>query len=549
MPVMVRLMDPARLRRDESGTIAVMVGLLSMVILGMAAIAVDMGQVYAKRASLQSAVDQAVLAAAAKIDGNTGPCTAEAQSTAKTFLVSNWIDQGGDPKAVSNINLGGGATDGDGYMTCTGWRVDLWAPTAKVDLGLAEAIPGNDLKEIQVPAHAAAEIKSPKLATLPMYISAGCVSGSQVTITDPPNGHTPDLQTPNFPETGSDNGLTIGQVRPNRFLDDDIASGATNVKVQLGTGGKYEVGDRIWFTNHDALSDKHSYTVGSVDVGSNQTTFPLPAAVTSTPGIWWVRVDRGGLLTPDTEAEAITVGDIGLCNGSLSGNFGTLVLARSDPSHELVKNIILGAEPDLTVNASSAIPCPVAQSETTPTSPTDCISTKPGFPGNELTQGLIQGVDGLNGRLDVNTTPGCDRNGGSSRTPGTYALNDDNLKCFLVNGATIANVRLGGPDQVGLSGEIISSPRFFRIPILPEDPNHGTSTNYPIIDYFYVFITTEGVSPVNGYNGITMRTNGTKIETLSLAALNANSLPDTVPHPGKVTAYTGSGPKVVVLVD
>ena len=53
--------------RTESGTVAVMVALMSMVILGMAAVAIDVGQVYAKRASLQSAVDQAVLAAAAEL--------------------------------------------------------------------------------------------------------------------------------------------------------------------------------------------------------------------------------------------------------------------------------------------------------------------------------------------------------------------------------------------------------------------------------------------------------------------------------------------------
>lgn len=545
---MRRLFGPARTRRDESGTIAIMVALMSMVILGMAAIAVDMGQVYAKRASLQSAVDQAVLAAAAHIDG-TNVCTASAASTAKTFLISNWIDQGGDPKAVSDIDLSGSSTDGDGYMTCTGWRVDLWAPTAKVNLGLARAV--TTLDRINVPAHAAAEIKSPKLATLPMYISASCVSGSQVSITDPPNGQAAAISPPDFPETGLTNTLTFaGQLSPNRFLDDDIAAGDTDITVKL-QGDKYAAGDTIWFTNHDDLTVKHSHTVASADVDKTQTTFALPADVASNPGVWWVRIQRGGIFMADSEARSITVGDIGLCNGSLSGNFGTLVLARTDPSHELVKNIILGAEPELTINPSSAVPCPVAQSETTPTSPTDCISTKPGFPGSELTDGLIHGLtsEGLDGRLDVNTMTGCDRNGGSSRTPGAYALNDDNLKCFLVNGATIANVRLGGPDQVGLSGEIISSPRFFRIPILPEDPSRGTSTNYPIIDYYYVFITTEGVSPVSGYNGITMRNNGTKIESLSIAMLNASSLPDTVPHPGKVTAYTGSGPKVVVLVD
>lgn len=521
---------------------------MSMVILGMAAVAVDMGQVYAKRASLQSAVDHAVLAAAAKIDGNSGPCTAAAQSTAKDFLISNWIDQGGDPKAIADIDLGGSATDGDGFMTCTGWRVDLWAPTAKVDLGLAKAVA--DETTINVPAHAAAEIKSPNLATLPMYIASSCIAGSQVQITDPPKGHSDALDAPDFPETGATTTLKFSNSwSDTRFLDDDIAAGNTAIKVQL-QGSKYELGDIITFTSHEDLTTTYSHTVSSADVDKNATTFDLPADVAANSGIWWVRVSRGGVFMQDSEARAITVGDIGLCNGALSGNFGTLNIARSEPDHELVKNIILGAEPYLTVNANpTVIPCPVAQSETNPTSPTDCVSTKPGFPGSELTNGLIHGADGLEGRLKTPTTPGCSRSGTDSLTPGTYALNDDTVACYLVNGATLSNALYPSTTVDALSGSIVGSPRFFRIPILPEDPTHGTSTNYPILGYRYVFITTEGTSSISGYNGLTMRTNGNKIETLSMAILNENALPDTVPHPGDVVDYTGSGPKVIVLVD
>lgn len=535
--------------RDEVGAIAVMVALMAMVILGMAAVAVDMGQVYAKRASLQSAVDQAVLAAAVKIDGKDGACTPEAQSTAKTFLISNWIDQGGDPKAIANINLSGSATDGDGFMQCTGWRVDLWAPTAKVNLGLAQAV--TDETSINVPAHAAAEIKSPKMSTLPMYIAQSCVSGSQIQITDPPKGHTDALTSPTFTEPESPALPTFSNSwSDTSFLDADIAAGNTAIKVQLQGSSKYVTGDVITFTSHENLATTYSHTVASADVGKNSTTFNLPADVAASPGIWWVRISRGGVFMADSEARAITVGDIGLCNGSLSGNFGTLRLARSEPDHELVKNIILGAEPLLTINsAPNTVPCPVAQSETTPTSPTDCVSTKPGFPGNELTSGLILGADGLDGRLDVPTNPGCSRSGTSSQTPGTYALNDDTIACYLLDGATISDALYPSTTTDALSGSIVTSPRFFRIPILPEDPIHGTSTNYPIQGFRYVFISTEGTSSITGYNGITMRSSGNKIQTLSVAVLNEHALPDTVPNPGDVVDYTGSGPKVVVLVE
>ena len=96
-----------------------------------------------------------------------------------------------------HINLSGSATDGDGFMQCTGWRVDLWAPTAKVNLGLAQAV--TDETSINVPAHAAAEIKSPKMATLPIYIAQSCIAGSQIQITDPPKGHADALTSPPSP--------------------------------------------------------------------------------------------------------------------------------------------------------------------------------------------------------------------------------------------------------------------------------------------------------------------------------------------------------------
>jgi hypothetical protein len=426
--------------------------------------------------------------------------------------------------------------------------VDLWAPTAKVNLGLAKAV--TDETSINVPAHAAAEIKSPNLATLPMYIAQSCMSGSQIQITDPPKGHSDALDAPDFPETGATTTLTFSNSwSDTRFLDDDIAAGNTAIKVQL-QGSKYESGDIITFTSHEDLTTTYSHTVSAADVDKNATTFNLPADVAANPGIWWVRVSRGGVFMQDAEARAITVGDIGLCNGALSGNFGTLNISRSEPDHELVKNIILGAEPLLTVNANpTVIPCPVAQSETSPNSPTDCISTKPGFPGSELTNGLILGADGLKGRLDAPTTPGCSRSGTDSLTPGDYALNDDTVACFLVNGASLSNALYPSTSTDALSGAIVTSPRFFRIPILPEDPKHGTSTNYPIQGYRYVFITAEASGSISGYNGLTMRTNGTKIETLTMAVLNEAALPDTVPNPGDVVDYTGSGPKVVVLVD
>lgn len=531
-------------RRDERGATAVLVAVVSMALFGAGALAVDVGQVFAKRAALQSTVDMAVLAAAAQLD-HEDSCNSEVVTVAATYLTNANItpDQAG-------VDLSGGPGDTDGFIECQDWTVRLWAPTSHVNFGMAQAVMDETDPGLDVPAYAEAQVRSPKFATLPMYAAQSCVSGGQLQITDPPNGQQ-KLKPPDFPETGAVvEGLKFnGPPAPDRFLDADLAAGNTTITLKVTP--KFEAGDVITFTRHDDIDAPWvPYSVPSSAVGDTKVSFSLPATVTGDPGLWWVRVQRGGVFMADEHARSITVGDLGVCNGSLSGNFGTLNIARADHSHELIKNIIFGAEPTLALSSLTAPPCPVAQSETQPTDGTDCVSTKPGFPGNELTQGLVTGLNsGLpKGRLDADTTQPCSRSGDGSRTPGSYALNDDTLACFLTGDAAVSDVVLGGGGQNSLSGDVLGSPRFFRIPQLPEDPAHGASVNYPITDFYYVFLTGEASGPITGYNGLTMRPNGTRIQSMTVAVLDPKSLPTTVTNDGHTTDYGGSGPKVVVLV-
>ncbi len=159
-------------RRHERGAAAILVAGLAVVLLGVGAIAVDMGQVYAKRASLQNAADMAALAAAAHLDGSN-TCTSAARATAEAYLRDNWIDTATDPISV---NLGGSPTDGDGFIQCTKWKVKVWAPSARVDYGLARVVlPKNSTtdKGILVPAAAEVGVYSPKANIMPAYRGLG----------------------------------------------------------------------------------------------------------------------------------------------------------------------------------------------------------------------------------------------------------------------------------------------------------------------------------------------------------------------------------------
>ncbi|MGY1827784.1 MULTISPECIES: pilus assembly protein TadG-related protein [unclassified Blastococcus] len=78
---MQRLTLRGRLRRDEHGASAVLLSLLLVPMLGFAAIAVDIGALYAERARLQVAADAAALAVASDCArGNCGDMLATAQS-------------------------------------------------------------------------------------------------------------------------------------------------------------------------------------------------------------------------------------------------------------------------------------------------------------------------------------------------------------------------------------------------------------------------------------------------------------------------------------
>ena len=73
-------------RRDARGAVAVMVAVTATVLFAVGAVAVDMGNVYHKRADLQTNVDLAVLAAAAKL-----PDQAAARLEATDYLDRNEV--------------------------------------------------------------------------------------------------------------------------------------------------------------------------------------------------------------------------------------------------------------------------------------------------------------------------------------------------------------------------------------------------------------------------------------------------------------------------
>ena len=85
----MRSLIRSRIRRDDAGAVIVFVALMMVVLLGMGALVIDVGQLYAERRELQNGADAAALAVAQDCAG--GDCLDEA-TTADTYADDNAHD-------------------------------------------------------------------------------------------------------------------------------------------------------------------------------------------------------------------------------------------------------------------------------------------------------------------------------------------------------------------------------------------------------------------------------------------------------------------------
>jgi Flp pilus assembly protein TadG len=542
-------MNRLRTGRDERGAAALLFALLATVLFGVGAFAVDIGHAYATRSLEQTDVDTAVLAAAQDLD-NGGACNPEVVNTAMDYLQKAENKVSGQPTA---IDLGGSADDGDGYIHCDHWRVDLWAPDSHVDFGLGRVL-GQD--GVDVGAHAAAQIKAAATnATLPFFAVQGCDSGEQSIRNDSGPAAAPPVPTL-VPDSATHNGAGF------TITPDNVADGTTSATITINGNGMKNV-DTVGFTT---ATGAH-FTVTIAKVGGNGTTsftVSVPSGVLAVEDSWYVRLRTdAGAWSEQTTAQRFQVGPPKLyCDASNEGNFGTIDLPRTDTnSFPLEWNIIKGIQPTLAIHPSPNGECSgkpgSVESKTAPVDGTNCVATEPGLKIAATNAGLVTGKGGLKGRLDAGSTASCSRSGNSDRTPtkiNGYNINDDVLSCFITNGAHISDLVAGNVTGTqALSSDIYRSPRFFWIPVLDTDPFSGKKS-WPIVGFKPGFISDQSLSAtrdapgtISEFNGLTPDSSG--IRELKVVILSDKALPPFAPAVGGEADYTGSGPKALVLVE
>lgn len=542
---------PGGRSKDESGAIAVMVGVLALVLLGVGALAVDLGQIFATRAALQSDTDLAVLAAAAELDGST-VCTAAALDAARRQL--------DDPQLQATVDL----ADGDrsnGELVCDRWLAELWGPEVTVEPGLARAV--GVTGEVDVPAYAAARVHSPAGAgVFPAFTAAGgepdCSWGPQFLIDDALASDVPGLPDDADPlPPARTTPLPTAIEEPN----DPIDIGFAAARTVLGTN--LESATHLAFSTAEGDHVVLPVDDPSVTVSDGRLTIDsLPAAVVSTEGTWWVRLtDQESAPTRWTAPRpdlTISVGEQLLtCRGDLGGAFGTVSL----PPGSVAANIRGGPAYALSIHPSSSGPCApgVGGSIVPRARGTNCVLVTPGFSAADATSGLITSTGA---RLDRQTGPGCspERTSASFRTPPiggrSYWINDDVLTCYFTDAGTrVADV--ARPSYAGgrrISAKIFESPRFFWVPVIGTPAAEGTH-RYAITGFRPAFLTgqTGNATAINPgamqpemNNGIDFGSAG--VERLHVVYLHPDALPESISD-GPVTDYLGVGTKVVRLVE
>jgi hypothetical protein len=581
-------------KRDEAGAYAILFALLATVLMGFAALAIDLGNAMSRKSDVQAQADFAALSAAGQLGAQTsGPIPSTVLDAVRLSINSNQpVNRGGqpcaDPANRSCIADNAVLIDGNllnGEVRWANGGLQVITPQDRVTYGIAGVL---GTPEKRVLGRATVKIFSP-LGAMPVYAVQPCDFGRQ-TITDPANGQVAPVSVPTLEFDAQTNATTLvstdlGQIALN-------ATGTTigltgkgwNTTVKVGffpaDGGAHVEASTF---KDDANVDHPNAPAAPVPYSTSGQSahvvrFPVPTGVSTVEKVWYIRVwnAASGNWSAKSQAIPLRVGEPVLeCDaGSSDGNFGAVKFPRTDVSSQndqLAMNMAtnIQAPMTLTVHTSwtspgtctngqngavtSALPNPGLQPGT------NCLDTDTGLPALAATAGMIKGVGSTPGRLTTKATKsGCSPNGGSNNRTvtiqGTYSINDDVLSCYLTGGASLATIASSSYNgDAVLDQSIYDSPRFFFVPVLHVEPGNGGSQRYSIVDFRPAFLTDEVVagSSVNGShtatadNGVTIEQN--QIKTMKVIFFNSHALPDRTG--GAVTAYFGVGPKIIRMID
>lgn len=592
--------------RSDSGAVAVLVAIMAVVLFGICALVVDLGQDYVVHGATQKDVDFAALAGGAGDDlpappatrscpyGRAASSTDQAVVDVATYVAEHGLfNRRGDgsttpvaPASLVDCQLSNGeAVYGrlvGGVLQYDADTLTVLAPPRHVTYGFARVL-GFDGTDVT--AVATVQIKSPMIRSLPLYAFTGCDYGLQ-TIAQPANGHAAEIVT--LSHAGETNAAILSSLTTSPATTPaSVPLGVTapNDSLVINGSGLANVTDVGFFESGSGSAGPEPVTVPitvpsvTAHTGTSISISDMPTAVSSVRTVWYVRVKIGGswseALTQDSVLKALPL-QVGsptlMCGqGSSSGNFGTLKLTNTSTGapngqwQNIAYNIIDGTQHPLGLypNAHSDWLCAAtdAGAKVWPADGTNCVDTETGLDLDAAASGFITGQGtGLNGGLltKVGDHTGCAADGRPQTTViAGRTLNDDTLSCFFTDDITnVGNITSStyGLGHPVLSSAIYNSPRFALVPVLGAQPTRGGSGRYQIVDIRAAFITDQTASatkstPATPTNGITVAANGNgSLQSIQVVFFNASALPPPPDGTG-VTDYVGRGPKLLRLVN
>ncbi|MGY2875441.1 hypothetical protein ACVW00_002631 [Marmoricola sp. URHA0025 HA25] len=565
--------------RTERGTVAIMVALLSVLLFGCAALAVDLGNAWARGRAVQKQVDVSALSAgwmlpmtatnkltiAGKVAGFLSDADNRAQGQATVTgaqLVDNDLTNG---EVIFQNNDGTPCSD-----KCTQMRV--LAPQAEVDFGFASVI-GIDKTHVQ--REATVRVVSsllPSKKGIPFWLPTGCGYGP--TQADTTQGGSLPSATPTATPTA-----TATATAAPRFVPDPAQVGGHTLNgaavTDVGFGGTTQVNGysvsglsgggvkkitlRAYPPSGTAYVDFAAQTISGSGLSLPQ--FQVSGFdVSAIAGDWYVyalaeknnsftyssnhlviRVTGGPAptATPSATPTAVDTGISVGCLGQERGNFGQL----DSPRHEggskqtrFARNIALGIDhrlveykfPDAVAERKQcdepASPLPGSQLDDTARNGNNCIVGDTGNDGPKTYDGLVAGLgDGTPGRLDVaHGHTSCP--GRSDVTMDAHVINNDVLSCYLRDHATLADITSAtGVTTSMLDAAVMDSPRFVWMPVVYAS-DRAQKSFQPIRQFVPGFITDETqTTAATSANGLEI--NGNSVKVLHVFTFNRDALP------------------------
>jgi Flp pilus assembly protein TadG len=510
--------------RDERGAVAVMVGLLSVLLLTMAALGTDLGQAWAQKRQIQAGSDLATLAGAG-ISGNdlpaptagkacsygTGAMAADpAAVDVARYVASKAYTPTLSPAAVPAATVSATATtltdcnvkNGEIFYGIPSYNTssDTWTlaynknqltlvtPPSKVDFGFAPLL---GINSVNVRGQSTVEIQSPKYSALPFYAFSGCDYGPQ-TLQQPNNGHSAVAVMLNKPTDNAN--ATLSSITPTSYAVDNTGT-VTEPLTITGSGftGVTQVG---FFEPGNGIAGPPPVTVSlpNFTIVNNNTIkiADLPDQTRGVSGVqefWYIRVMIGGVWSKYSvdsngnvdNAPMLTIGDPPLLcgQGSSSGNFGTLLLSHppfTGQDNVGAANVALGLTNSLAIYPSggpSDGTCSSAQTTTVlwNTDGTNCVDTDTGMSAKVAGGGFLgisSAAVGGNQYLMYPTHKTKCANGGTSEATTSIVgqlVNNDTLTCFFLSPTTHVSDVDADPAAGGYTGTTpLISPDIYASP-------------------------------------------------------------------------------------